>query len=654
MDDDYNQDALEINNDKINVSNIPISHIDPRLTRKIQKVPEIICYSHKHRMEKSINSQKLKMSINNLDNSVNSQSINNITQIDNYQNKTNIFYKKYLYNVSKLEDIFSKVEEINKKIEENEKNVQILTENLQNLKNEKDLKKSSIVNLLSEKESLEEIYKMKIYFIDQMRQEKSGQFLPEIKSQEQIDNREDDIIKEQISSSTFFEEKELPITSDEIKNSNQQKYIKQIISFINDILPQIKNEDDILNKIKDKINLSYSIFDSEISLSLKDNDINIINNFFVRISLYISNHSFGKHSEININKFLRYLLKINILDIELSQIMKFLNKKYKETKNEIKDQINILTKKNENLKDKKIMLDKQGEGLEQILKKNKETLLKKEEQRHKLITVNKNDLINTLENIRKIKLKKESLLKEKANQEMLNKNVNITKGNYIKKNIIKKNETNEPETGNKSMIVEKKNNSSKRIRSYGEIRKSELRSRGNISTRSMNDNKKDLSINNPQPYVTRVTITNQRFPSNDLSNKNIYTDIDNEEPKRDTLQNIIYNNYKNSGNHYDRKVYIINNINGQSILKKNNNSQINIKNPNYNNNTLNSANKHKQKAVKIKSFNLDKYQNKDIKYNKIDNYEGNTYKRDIRISEYNVMSEKLRNIPKNNRKIEFQ
>ena len=196
MDDDYNQDALEINNDKINVSNIPISHIDPRLTRKIQKVPEIICYSHKHRMEKSINSQKLKMSINNLDNSVNSQSINNITQIDNYQNKTNIFYKKYLYNVSKLEDVFSKVEEINKKIEENEKNVQILTEKLQNLKNEKDLKKSSIVNLLSEKESLEEIYKMKIYFIDQMRQEKSGQFLPEIKSQEQIDNREDDIIKE--------------------------------------------------------------------------------------------------------------------------------------------------------------------------------------------------------------------------------------------------------------------------------------------------------------------------------------------------------------------------------------------------------------------------------------------------------------------------
>ena len=170
----------------------------------------------------------------------------------------------------------------------------------------------------------------------------------------------------------------------------------------------------------------------------------------------------------------------------------------------------------------------------------------------------------------------------------------------------------------------------------------------------MNDNKKDLSINNPQPYVTRVTITNQRFPSNDLSNKNIYTDIENEEPKRDTLQNIIYNNYKNSGNHYDRKVYIINNINGQSILKKNNNSQINIKNPNYNNNTLNSANKHKQRAVKIKSFNLDKYQNKDIKYNKIDNYEGNTYKRDIRISEYTVMSEKLRNIPKNNRKIEFQ
>ena len=74
---------------------------------------------------------------------------------------------------------------------------------------------------------------------------------------------------------------------------------------------------------------------------------------FSRNGLFILNHSLGNFSETLINKFLRYLLKINYISKEIFKTIKFLNKKYKEQKNEYKDQINNLTKRNENLNEKK-------------------------------------------------------------------------------------------------------------------------------------------------------------------------------------------------------------------------------------------------------------------------------------------------------------
>ena len=104
------------------------------------------------------------------------------------------------------------------------------------------------------------------------------------------------------------------------------------------------------------------------------NDESIISHFFSRIGLFISNHCLGLYSEKNINKFLRYILGINSIDVQISQMMKFLDKKYKEQKIGIKNQIKNLKEKIENLKEKKDMNDIKIEKYEKIIQKNKDLI----------------------------------------------------------------------------------------------------------------------------------------------------------------------------------------------------------------------------------------------------------------------------------------
>ena len=101
------------------------------------------------------------------------------------------------------------------------------------------------------------------------------------------------------------------------------------------------------------------------------NDESIISHFFSRIGLFISNHCLGLYSEKNINKFLRYILRINSIDVQISQMMKFLDKKYKEQKIGIKNQIKNLKEKIENLKEKKDINNIKIEKYEKIIQKNK-------------------------------------------------------------------------------------------------------------------------------------------------------------------------------------------------------------------------------------------------------------------------------------------
>ena len=83
----------------------------------------------------------------------------------------------------------------------------------------------------------------------------------------------------------------------------------------------------------------------------------VVDNFFAKISLFIFNHSLGKYSESKINLILKYLMKINSINVKLTKYIKFVNKKYKEEKTNLNGMINFLEKKNINLVHKKHRLE---------------------------------------------------------------------------------------------------------------------------------------------------------------------------------------------------------------------------------------------------------------------------------------------------------
>ena len=286
---------------------------------------------------------------------------------DNYYGDS--LQRKYLFILSKYEKIVEELSNINKKLEENNKKIEELNNDIKILKDNKKQKQYDIVNYLSNKESLEEIYKNKInYLIKSKKDAKS-------KSDSNDININLESLKNNNSNDFDYynmdEEKEIEIKIEDIKKSDKNKFNEQVINFAEEILNKKDNEE-LINKIKSKINIAYNIFFSEISSNTQLNLESIVSNFFSRIALYISNNSLGNYSEANINKFLRYILKINSINIEISHILKFLNKKYKEQKTEARNKIIILNKRNENLKERKINYEKKSEEYEKIIKKNKE------------------------------------------------------------------------------------------------------------------------------------------------------------------------------------------------------------------------------------------------------------------------------------------
>ena len=279
--------------------------------------------------------------------------------------------RKHLFILSKYEKLVEESSNINKKLEENTKEIEELNSELKKLKEEKKKKQADIVNFLSKKESLEEIYKNQIsYLINNKAQTKAKEGEKEI-------NLKSDSLKSQKSNESenfnIDKEKELDIKIEEIKKSDKTKFSEQVISFAEEIL-QKKGDEEIKNKIKSKVKIAYNIFFSEISSNSPVNYDSVISHFFSRIGLYISNHSLGQYSEVNVNKFLRCLIKINSINVQIAHILKFLNKKYKEKKTEMKSRINNLKKSKENLKEKKIVNDNNIEKYEKIIQKNKEKL----------------------------------------------------------------------------------------------------------------------------------------------------------------------------------------------------------------------------------------------------------------------------------------
>ena len=545
--------------------------------------------------------------------------------------------KKHLFIISKYEQILLVSSDLYKKIEENSKMIEDLDMNLKKLKEEKKKKQADIVNYLSNKESLEEIYKNKLKFL--VKQKKPAD------SKENEINLNLDSLKDESQYYSIDDEKEIEIKIEEIKKSDQAKFTEQVINLAEEIFNKEK-EEDFIDKVKSKVKIAYNIFFSEISSNVSNNDDSIISHFLSRIGLYISNHSLGLYSETVVNKFLRYLLKINSTDAEISQTMKFLNKKYKEQKEEIKNKITNLKETNEDLKEKKNINDIKIEKYEKIIQKNKELIQNEKEnenkeentgkRRYTVHTLNRNHLKRgnnlSIGNKDEIELLKKGLTNEISNEYgMRNKPKKSKffknkedKANEIDSEINPKNPN--PNLNNQKVIVIKNNINIKNTKDNNNIDNNSKKTNNNDINRKNNNEIKEKT-----KEEGKIIVNEQNIKDNMNNNyqkikyhENIYiiNNINNSEQVQ--TKNNIYNNKSNNLNIDSNNNYRINNINQGKEVKNNayNNSQVNSVNQRKNNPNITSDKK--TIPQKIQDTNTQKnFQKSSNDYKNPNNYNAN-------------------------------
>ena len=309
----------------------------------------------------------------------------NKEEYDNY-----MLYKKYLISKTQYQKMISEIAEIDNKYIKNSNSIKKLETDLEELKLDKKQKKIDIINLLSNKESLEEIYKLKIsslinnseIFDNPKINGKLSKNIINMKNSQMNIGNSDNNNSENTNDNEYNpfetinilndndgENNNIEIKVDDIKISDQKKYEEQLSNFCEDILQ--KKDSDLINKLLQKLKIGYQVFFSEIKIPSIEPE-NIISNFFSRISVFISNKSKGKYQIPFIDSFLKQLLKINSINVQISEILSFLNKKYNEKKNEIKQKINHLTEKNENLKTKKMTYDSKRKELKAFIDENRD------------------------------------------------------------------------------------------------------------------------------------------------------------------------------------------------------------------------------------------------------------------------------------------
>jgi hypothetical protein len=288
--------------------------------------------------------------------------------------------------ISEAEKIKSQLDEINNKIITNLNTIQMLKTEFNKLKIEKNNKKTEIVNLLSNRESVDEIYKNYIEYIkSKIHSNKKSKKKNKKEIKNPFENQDEDTFE---------------ILIDEIKQIDINKFIEQSLNLLEDIFENPKKQ--LKFQLKEIVNKSFSMFNNEISLSNFIDTYSVVSNFFLRISIFLSNQSFGKYSETMINLLLRCLVKINSINVKNEELISYMNGQYKNEKNKLKEEINKLVLDNENLNNNKNLLEKKIHELNIINTDNKEI---NEE----------NDLKNvlTMNNKGRNNLKKKTIFKEK-------------------------------------------------------------------------------------------------------------------------------------------------------------------------------------------------------------------------------------------------
>jgi len=352
---------------------------------KIKEVPQSFNLNKSH----LIPSKKIKIKKLSINSSLNPPSLNtdkNISFNDQFfqqngnslkdEDENESKFNEYIIIKNKRNQTIDKIKNINIRIKINKLKIGEIKKKLTNLREEKKQKEADIVNLLSNKESIEEIYTNQIYLLTNhlCGSPNNNIFNENNILNNDINNLTNISIKNDMNDNSTInlnsmhnitiadneilinDEGNFKISLNEIKESDQNIYNKQVKNMFEQLF-KIKDEK-INSSIDNIINNSYKLYiNKNTEENGNENNEVVVYNFITKISLFIFNHSFGKYSESKINLILKYLMKINSINVKLSKYIKFVNKIYKEEKKNLNGMINFLEKKSINLIDKKHRLE---------------------------------------------------------------------------------------------------------------------------------------------------------------------------------------------------------------------------------------------------------------------------------------------------------
>ena len=140
---------------------------NPEKIRKVNKTPESSNTNRTHHNIRDIHSQTLQNSTISFDRTSTSihRLFRNKEEFNNY-----MLYKKYYNSKNQYTKIINQLSDIDNRIKDNNEKINKMKNYLNKLKHNKKQKQLDIVNLLSNKESLEEIYKSKISHLKNIAQ----------------------------------------------------------------------------------------------------------------------------------------------------------------------------------------------------------------------------------------------------------------------------------------------------------------------------------------------------------------------------------------------------------------------------------------------------------------------------------------------------
>ena len=537
------------------------------------------------KQKEEINSQKYQNSMMSFDISFKED----LRKRENYENYT--LNKKILISKEQYNKIFSDIIEIENKFMNNNYLIEKYKKDLENLKIQKRQNQSDVVNLLSNKESLEEIYKIKISSLIKDSNKSNNKRVNNKSNNKRVssrsnnlefnnnnkqsnninNNNNNDDEENPFSTINILEDNEdIDINLDDLKLMDKKIFEEQLINLTEDIA-QKKNLD-TRKKLLQKLKIGYQVLTTQLnSNSCIDSEI-IISNFFSRISIFISNINKGKYSQELITKFLKILIKINCINIKISEMLKFLNKVYKDKKNEIKEKIYRLNEKNEYLKNKKATYETKKNELKKYIDDNNYKV-KINERNKTLINDNKGGIsyilnTNFQDDLDFLNDDKTCEMSERIN---INDNTNLEEKN----DVIKNNNSNK----DANVVNDKIINKNKLFQRKKNLSRNKVLNMSNYKIKGKM-NKKYIGIHdkNPTQFIGELSsFTVNKNPFNNLNKAEIYDN--NEKNVNKTINSINVNNLIINNNlNFDDNNRINNNTTskeGKEEILYNSNTKIN-------------------------------------------------------------------------------